>query len=145
MLFTTVCKDLVNPNEIIIFGNLEDSDWAYHDTDYIASLDTIVYNEYLDRSTLALYDSMDPVLKDIFKPCNSVLLQEPMDFGIKFLCEIGEPVTAYISKVFNTFFVVYSNIDYINLDGAKLFVQETINRFMELKAVRKETHGKSLA
>jgi len=66
-----------------------------------------------------------------------------MDFTIKFIQEIGDQITVSMSKVDNQFYVVYQNTDYINFNWTKLFVQETINRYVELE--KAEIHGKSLA
>jgi len=72
-----------------------------------------------------------------------VLFDNPMDFTIKFIQEIGDQITVSMSKVDNQFYVVYQNTDYINFNWTKLFVQETINRYVELE--KAEIHGKSLA
>lgn len=60
-----------------------------------------------------------------------VLLDDPMDFTIKFNQKIDGPITVSMSKVDNQFYVLYQDIDYINFDWTKIFVQETINRFIE--------------
>ena len=144
MILTTVCQDIVKPNEITIFGNLEDSDWVYTDTDYIATLDKIVYNTFVDVETTASYDSEDPAT-NASKPHRPSLCCGLTDFTIKFLLEIGKSITVSISKQTNTFYVVYRDTNYINLDGAILFTQETINRFIELEKRKVEIHDKSLA
>lgn len=74
-----------------------------------------------------------------------VLFDNPMDFTIKFIQEIGDQITVSMSKVDNQFYVVYQNTDYINFNWTKLFVQETINRYVELEKRKAEIHGKSLA
>lgn len=76
---------------------------------------------------------------------DQVLFDDPMDFTIKFIRIIRSPITVSTSKVDNAFYVVYENPDYINFDWTKPFVQETINRRIELDRGKAEIHGKSLA
>lgn len=74
-----------------------------------------------------------------------VLFDNLMDFTIKFNPEIDGPITVSMSKTGDAFFVIYRDTDYINFDRAKIFVQETINRFVELEKRKVEIHGESLA
>lgn len=74
-----------------------------------------------------------------------ILFDDPMDFVITFHCNIGSPITVSMSKTGNSFFIIYRDTDYINFDQAKTFVQETINRFIELEKRKVEIHGESLA
>lgn len=113
MIFTAV-KQNIPRNELTVFGKTDESDIIIQDTDYVAAMDRILFDD-------------------------------PMDFTIKFNPEIGSPITVSMSKVDNQFYVVYRDIDYINFDWTKLFVQETINRRIELDRGKEEIHDKSLA
>lgn len=73
------------------------------------------------------------------------MFDDPMDFTIKFNPEIDSPITVSMSKTGNAFFVIYQDTVYINFDRTKIFVQETINRYVELEKKKAEIHGKSLA
>lgn len=65
-----------------------------------------------------------------------ILFDDPMDFTIKFIQEIGNSITVSMSKISNEFHVVYRSVEYVNFGWTKLFVQETINRRIELEQGR---------
>ena len=113
MVFTAIQHNILC-NELVIFGKTDKSDITIQDTDYVAEMDRVLFDN-------------------------------PMDFTIKFIQEIGNQITVSMSKVDNQFYVVYQNTDYINFNWTKLFVQETINRYVELEKRKAEIHGKSLA
>lgn len=114
MIFTAVQQKSVLYNELVVFGKLDEGDWAIQDTGY---------------------------LDDI----NKIEFDDPLDFVIKFNREIGDPIIVSMSKTGNSFFVIYRDTDYINFDQAKIFVQETINRYVELEKRKVEIHDESLA
>ena len=101
MIFTAVQQNILR-NELVIFGKTDKSDITIQDTDYVAEMDRVLFDD-------------------------------PMDFTIKFNQKIDRPITVSMSKVDNQFYVLYQDIDYINFDWTKIFVQETINRFIELE------------
>lgn len=113
MIFTAVQQNILR-NELVIFGKTDKSDITIQDTDYVAEM-------------------------------NRVLFDDPMDLIIKFNPEIGNPITVSVSKISDEFYVLYQNTDHIDLTETELFVQEAINRRIELDRGKAEVHGKSLA
>lgn len=130
MIFETICTKTLESNDITIFGKLEESDWTYHDTDYVANIDKIVFHECIDVGRVSI---------------SSALYRKRLDFDIKYLPEIGDPITVSICPEFNTFYILSWNMDFIDLNCMKLFVQETINHFMRLEKARKEINEGPLA
>lgn len=98
----------------------------------------VVFGE-LDGDDWAIQDT--GYLGDMDK----IAFDDPLDFVIKFNREIGDPIIVSMSKISNTFYIVYTGEDYINFDNTKLFVQETINHRIKLETGKVKIHGKSLA
>lgn len=113
MIFTAVQQNILR-NELIIFGKTDKSDITIQDTDYVAEMDRVLFDD-------------------------------PMDLIIKFNQEIGSPITVSVSKISDDFYVLYQNTDHIDLTKTELFVQETINRYVELDRGKEEVHDKTLA
>lgn len=92
-------------------------------------------------------DDSDLVIQDTgyISSIDRILFDDPLDFVIKFNQEFGDSIIVSMSKISNEFYVVYRGAEYINFDWTTLFVQETINRRIELAKSKVKIHGKSLA
>lgn len=104
----------------------------------ILSNELVVFGE-LDKADWVIQDT--GYLGDM----DAVEFDDPLDFVIKIKQELGDSIIVSMSKISNTFYVVYTNTKYINFDQTKLSVQEIINRRIKLEQGKAKIHGKSLA
>lgn len=70
MIFKAIVQDIA-PNETVMFGKLDSSDWSYHDTNFIENLDKTLHYESMDFLVRFKREIGSPIIVSISKPFNS--------------------------------------------------------------------------
>lgn len=77
VIFKAIAQDVM-PNETVIFGKLDDSDWSYHDASFVERLDKTLHYESMDFLVRFKREIGSPITVSICKAFNSfyVICQE---------------------------------------------------------------------
>ena len=77
VIFKAIVQDIA-PNETVIFGKLDDSDWSYHDANFVERLDKTLHYESMDFLVRFKREIGSPITVSICQAFNSfyVICQE---------------------------------------------------------------------
>lgn len=70
MTFKAITQYII-PNETVIFGKLDDSDWVYRDTSFVGCLDKTLHYESMDFLVRFKCEIGSPIIVSICKALNS--------------------------------------------------------------------------